>query len=158
MTKRLRQRLSQCLAFGPVVMICLGIACDGQILPHLVAQVLSLDPDHHVIVHVGLCGVDLVVTHDTPAAVFAAQQRTGPSIASHSSEPAHIIHVCSGTSLAKQTALPERSTEQQITPHVSAAAQPIPVDVFAQKATFAYSRPPPERTANPFDRSTLLLI
>jgi len=53
MTKRLRQRLSQCLAFGPLVIVCLGIACNGQILPQLVAQIVSLDLDHHVIVHVG---------------------------------------------------------------------------------------------------------
>jgi hypothetical protein len=157
MTKRLRQRLSQCLVFGTLVMVCLGIAGNGQILPQLVAQLVSLDADHHVIVNVSLCGIDLVVTHDTPSPVSAAQQRAEPSIASHSSEPAHVIHFCSGTSLAKQTALPERSTEKQITPHVS-AAQPIPVDVFAPKAILAYSRPPPERTANPFDRSTLLLI
>ena len=157
MTKRLRQRLSQCLAFGSLAIVCLGIACNGQIFPQLVAQIVSLDPDHHVIVHVGSHGIDLLLTHDTPSAVSAAQQGTEPSIASHTSEPAHIIHFCSGTSVAKQTALPERSTEQQITPHVS-AAQPSPVDVFAPKATFAYSRPPPERPANPVDRSTLLLI
>jgi hypothetical protein len=138
-------------------MICLGIACNGQILPQLVAQVLSLDADHHVIVHFGLRGIDLVLTHDTPPAVSAAPQRTQPSVASHSSEPAHIIHFPSGTSLANQTALPEKSTEQQIAAHTP-AAQPTPVDVFAPKATLAYSRPPPERTANPFDRSTLLLI
>ena len=157
MTKRLWRRLGPCLAFGPIVMICLGIACNGQILSQLVAQVLSLDADHHVIVHVGLRGIDLVLTHDTPAAVSAAPQRTEPSIASHSSEPAHIIHFCNGTSLAKQTAVAERRTEQQIAAHIS-AAQPTPVDVFAPKAILAYPRPPPERTANPFHRSTLLLI
>ena len=157
MTKRLRQRLSQCLAFGPLVIVCLGIACNGQILPQLVAQIVSLDPDHHVIVLVGSRGIDLVLTHDTPAAVSAAQQRTEPSIESHSSEPAHVIHFPSGTSLANQTAVPVTSTKQQITAHV-AAVQPAPVDVFAPKATLVYSRPPPERTSNPFDRSTLLLI
>ena len=157
MTKRLRQRLSQCLAFGPLVIVCLGIACNGQILPQLVAQIVSLDSDHHVIVHVGSRGIDLVLTHDTPTAVSAAQQRTEPSIASHSSEPAHVIHFPSGTSLANQTAVPGTSTKQQVAAHV-AAVQPAPVDVFAPKPTLVYSRPPPNQTSNPFDRSTLLLI
>ena len=157
MAKRLWRQLGECLAFGPVVMICIGIACSGQILPLLVAQVASLDADHHVIVHVGSHGIDLVLTHDTPTAVSAAPQRTQRSVASESPEPAHIIHFSSGTSLANQTAVPETSTKQQIAAHV-AAAQPAPVDVFAPKATLAYSRPPPERTANPFHRSTLLLI
>jgi hypothetical protein len=157
MTKQLRQRLSRCLAFGSLVIVCLGIACNGQILSQLVAQIVSLDPDHHVIVHVGSHGIDLVLTHDTPPAVSAAQQQAEPSIASHSSEPAHVIHFPSGTSLANQTAVPGTSTKQQIAAHV-AVAQPAPVDVFAPKATLAYSRPPPERTANPFDRSTSLLI
>ena len=157
MTKLLRRQLRECLAFGPVVMICIGIACSGQILPLLVAQIVSLDPDHHVIVHVGSHGIDLVLTHDPPTAVSAAQQRTEPSVASHSSEPAHVIHFPSGTSLANQTAVPWTSTKQQMAAHV-AAAQPAPVDVFAPKVTLVYSRPPPDRTSNPFDRSTLLLI
>jgi hypothetical protein len=138
-------------------MICMGIACSGQILPLLVSQIVSLDPDHHVIVHVGSHGIDLVLTHDPPAAVSVTRQRTRPSITSEPSEPAHIIHFSSGTSLANQTAVCEKSTQQQIALHVS-PAQPTPVDVFAPKATLAYSRPPPDRTANPFDRSTLLLI
>lgn len=157
MTKRLRRQLGECLAFGPVAMICIAIACSGQILPLLVAQVVSLDSDHHVIVHVGSHGFDLVLTHDTSTAVSAAQQRTEPSIASRSSEPAHVIHFPSGTSLANQTAIPGTSTKQQMAAHV-AAAQPAPVDVFAPKVTLVYSRPPPDRTSNPFDRSTLLLI
>ena len=157
MTKLLRRQLRECLAFGPVVMICIGIACSGQILPLLVAQIVSLDPDHHVIVYGGSHGIDLVLTHDTPTAVSAAQERTEPSIASHSSELAHVIHFSSGMSLANQTAVCERSTQQQIALHVP-LAQPTSVDVFAPKVTLAYSRPPPHRTANPFDRSTLLLI
>jgi hypothetical protein len=157
MAKRLRQQLDQCLAFGPVVMICIGIACSGQILPLLVAQIVSLDSDHHVIVHVGSHGIDLVLTHDTPAAVPVTAQGTQPSIASESSEPAHIIHFSSGMSLANQTAVCETSTQQQIALHVP-LAQAAPVDVFAPKATLAYSRPPPDGTSNPFDRSTLLLI
>ena len=157
MTKRLRQCLGQCLAFGPLVMVCLGIACNGQILPLLVAQIVSLDPDHHVIVHVGSHGTDLVLTHDAPTAASVTPQRTRPSIASESSEPAHVIHFSSGTSLANHTAVCARSTQHQVALHVS-LAQPSSVDVFAPKATLAYSRPPPGRTANPFDRSTLLLI
>jgi hypothetical protein len=157
MTKLLRRQLRECLAFGPVVMICIGIACSGQILPLLVAQIVSLDPDHHVIVYGGSHGIDLVLTHDTPAAVSGTPQGTRSSIASESSEPAHIIHFSSGTSLANQTAVCERSTQQQIALHVP-LAQPTSVDVFAPKVTLAYSRPPPHRTANPFDRSTLLLI
>ncbi|MFL6596350.1 MAG: hypothetical protein ACJ8KF_00070 [Chthoniobacterales bacterium] len=157
MTKRLRQRLSQCLAFGPLVIVCLGIACNGQILPQLVAQIVSLDLDHHVIVHVGSHGIDLVLTHDPPTAVSVSPQGTRRSIASESSEPAHVIHFPSGTSLANQTAVCERSTQQQIALHVP-LAQPTFVDVFAPKVTLVYSRPPPDRTSNPFDRSTLLLI
>ena len=157
MTKRLRQRLSQCLAFGPLVIVCLGIVCNGQILPQLVAQIVSLDLDHHVIVHVGSHGIDLVLTHDPPSAVSSAQQRTESSVASHSSEPAHVIHFPSGTILANQTAVPGTSTKHQMAAHV-AAAQPTPVDVFVPKVTLVYSRPPPDRTSNPFDRSTLLLI
>jgi hypothetical protein len=137
-------------------MICIGIACGGQILPLLVAQIVSLDPDHHVIVHVGSHGVDLILTHDPPV-VSVTPQRTQPSIASESSQPAHIIHFSSGTSLANQTAVCERSTQQQIALHVP-LAQPTSADVFAPKVFLAYSRPPPDRTANPFDRSTLLLI
>jgi hypothetical protein len=72
MAKRLWRQLGECLAFGPVVMICIGIACSGQILPQLVAQLVSLDADHHVIVHVGSHGIDLVLTHDTATAVSTA--------------------------------------------------------------------------------------
>ena len=156
MTKRLRQQLRECLVLGPVVMMCIGIACSGQILPLLVAQIVSLDPDHHVIVHVGSHGIDLVLTHDAPTAAVTPQ-RTRPSIASESPEPAHIIHFSSGMSLANQTAVCAGSAQHQVALHMS-LAQPSSVDVFAPRPTLAYSRPPPDRTSNPFDRSTLLLI
>ena len=139
------------------MIVCLGIACNGQMLPQLVAQLVSLDPDHHVIVHVGSHGIDLVLTHDPPTAVSAAQQRTEPSIGSHSSEPAHVIHFPSGPTLVDHTAAPVSATKLQVAGDIVATV-PMHFAVFVPKATFVDSRPPPKRTAILFDRSTMLLI
>jgi hypothetical protein len=61
--KGMNQRLRWWKFIGAVV-ICAPIACGEQILPQLLAQMASLDPDHRVSLHACGDGVDFVITHD----------------------------------------------------------------------------------------------
>ena len=153
------RRLARCLAhwaaFGGIVMTCVGVVCPDQILPQLLAHIASLDADHHVVLRAGSHGFDLLLMHDSsPAAV---PQETQTVIGSISSEPAHVIHFCSGTTQANQAAAPFSGTKLQVGRLIVATVS-MHLDVCVPKAIFFDSRPPPQRTAIPFNRSTLLLI
>jgi hypothetical protein len=153
------RRLVRCFArritFASVVVICADVACSDQILPQLLAHIASLDPDHHVAVRAGSLGVDLLLAHESSSGT--ATQQTASVIISTSSEPAHVIHFCSRTTNVNQSAIPLSGTKRQVAGYLAATVS-LHFDVFVPKVVFVDSRLPPERTANPFNRSTSLLI
>src|SRR5215211_1472607 len=132
--------------FIAALVICAAIACSEQILPQLVAQIASLDHDHGISLRVTDNGVDLVLTHDTHALPAHDEiQCLGLSAA----RPAHIIRFISGPATAKRSVSCTPHNERQVAVYFSTA-------IVREWRTFV--PPPPHQTANPFDRSTLLLI
>jgi hypothetical protein len=143
------------MLFSGVVVICIGVVCTDQTLPQLVAHIASLDSDHHVVMHPGSQGIDLLLLHDSSPAAVA--QQTQAVIGSTSSEPAHVIHFSNGTTQVNQAATPLTDTKLQLARYIVATVS-MHVDVFVPKEIFPDSRPPPQRTVILFNRSTLLLI
>jgi hypothetical protein len=136
-------------------MICVDVACTDQILPQLLAHIASLDADHHVVVRAGSQGIDLFLTHDSSPAASRHEEQSvieGPA-----SEPAHVVHFCSGATQANQFATPVSATKLPVTRYTVATVSML-FDVFVPKTIFIDSRPPPQRTAITLNRSTLLLI
>jgi hypothetical protein len=155
MIRRLKRCFAQCVVFAGVVVICVGVVCADQMLPQLVAHIASLDPDHHVVMHQGPRGIDLLLLHDSSRAAVA--QQTQAVIESTSSEPAHVIHFSNGATQANQAATPLTDTKLQVASYIVATVS-THVEVFVPKEIFPNSRPPPQRTVILFNRSTLLLI
>jgi len=155
MIRRLKRCFAQYLLVAGVALICVGVVCPDQILPQLVAHIASLDSDHHVVMHAGPHGVDLLLSHDTSPT--ALQQQTQPIIGSTSSKPTHIIHFSSGTTQASQATTSLTNTKLQVACYIAAMVS-MRFDVFVPKKLLPDSRPPPQRTVITVNRSTQLLI
>ena len=155
MLRRLERVLAQCIAVLGVLLICTGVLCNDEILPQLVAHVASLDPDHHVLMHRGSQGIDLLLLHDSSPDAVA--QQTQAMIGSTSSEAAHVIHFSNGTTQTNQATTPLTDTKLRVARYV-VATMPMHVDAFVAKEILLDSRPPPQPTVVLFNRSTLLLI
>jgi hypothetical protein len=135
--------------------VCASIACSNQILPQLIAQLASLDHDHGVSLHTSGDGVDLVLTHQHHS--FPENDKE-PALALSASEPAHVVHIMTGSVTAKQSASLMVSNARDLVPY-------FPTAIVRKWRTFVpplplvYSRPPPdEMSILPAHRSTLLLI
>jgi hypothetical protein len=141
--------------FIAALVICAAIACSGQILPQLVAQIASLDHDHGISLRVTNNGVDLVLTHDAHA---TPTRDEGQYLALSAAQPAHIIHFISGPATAKQSLSGTFSNERQIVAYFPTVIT-TEWRTFVAQMPLAYSRPPPdEMSILPAHRSTLLLI
>jgi hypothetical protein len=134
--------------------ICASITCSKQVLPQLLAQVASLDRDHSVSLHAHGEGVDLILTHEHHASL---QSDEGLAILS-ASEPAHVVHIVSGSMTAKQSPLLTVSNTRDLVLYFSTTVVSA-WRTFVPPPRIAYSRPPPHETSIcPLDSSALLLI
>ena len=141
--------------FIAALVICAAIGCSEQILPQLVAQIASLDRDHGISLRETNNGVDLVLTHDAPAAPTHDEAQC---LALSATQPAHIIHFFSGPATAKQSVSCALPTERQVAGYFSTFTA-MEWRIFVPQIPLAYSRPPPDETSIlPAHRSTLLLI
>ncbi len=135
--------------------VCAAIPCSEQILPQLLAQIASLDRDHGVSLHASGDGVDLVLTHDHHS---FPENDEAPAVALSVSEPAHVVHLMTGSPTAKQSASLMVSNARDLVPYFSTAIV-TEWRTFVPPLRIAYSRPPPdELSILPLHRSTLLLI
>jgi hypothetical protein len=138
-------------AFG----VCASITCSNQILPQLIAQVASLDHDHDVSLHASGDGVDLVLTHTHHS---FPENDQAQAFALSASEPAHVVHITTGSATAKQSASLMVSNARDLVPYLSTTVV-REWRTFVPPLPLAYSRPPPdEMSILPLHRSTLLLI
>jgi len=148
------QRLGWC-KFIAAVVICAPIACGEQILPQLVAQIASLDRDHGVSLHANGDGVDLILTHKDHA---SPQNDEGLGLMLSASEPAHVVHIATGSTTPKQSPLLVVSSTPDVVPFLSTTVASV-WRTFVPPLRLAYSRPPPDEISIlPLDSSTLLLI
>jgi hypothetical protein len=153
--KRQEYFRTRCVGFGIALAMCVGIACNGQILAQMIAGVLSLDHDHHISLHDGAEGIVLILTHDE---VAAAQEAGTTVVASPSSDTAHIIRIPHGITLAEQASVAGIGYQSFVAPFLSASL-PKQYDPFAPRPALVYSRPPPSKLSIlPLHRSTVLLI
>ena len=137
------------------LVVCGPIVCSEQILPQLIAQLASLDHDHGISLHASGDGVDLVLTHDHHS--FLENDEAQP-LALSASEPAHVVHIMTGSVTAKQSALLMVSKARDLVPYFSTAIV-TEWRTFVPPLPLVYSRPPPdEMSILPLHRSTLLLI
>jgi len=141
--------------FIAALAICAPIACSEQILPQLLAQIASLDLDHTVSLHATSDGVDVILTHDIDGSHIGG---SGESLAPPPSQPAHVVHVMSGPTTAKQSTSSIVSNGRSPVPYFPTVTV-TEWRTFVPPLPLAYSRPPPgEMSISPLHRSTLLLI
>ncbi len=137
------------------LVVCGPIVCSEQILPQLIAQLASLDHDHGISLHASGDGVDLVLTHDHHS---FRENDEAQALALSASEPAHVVHIMTGSVTAKQSALLMVSKARDLVPYFSTAIV-TEWRTFVPPLPLVYSRPPPdEMSILPLHRSTLLLI
>ena len=135
--------------------VCASIACSTQILPQLIAQLASLDHDHGVSLHASSDGVDLVLTHDHRS---FPENDEAQALALSVSELAHVVHIMTGPTTAKQSASVMVSNARDLVPYFSTTIV-TEWRTFVPPLPLVYSRPPPdELSILPLHRSTLLLI
>ena len=132
-----------------------SIACGNQILPQLIAQLASLDHDHGVALHASGDGVDLVLTHEHHS---FPENDEAQALALSVSEPAHVVHIMTGSLTAKQSASLMVSNARGPVPYFSTVIV-TEWRTFVPPLPLAYSRPPPDEMSILLaHRSTLLLI
>jgi len=150
----MRWRSSWCnLLVGLVV--CGAVPCSEQVIPQLLAQIASLDLDHTVSLHATSDGVDVILTHDIDGSHIGD---SGESLAPPPSQPAHVVHVMSGPTTAKQSTSSIVSNGRSPVPYFPTVTV-TEWRTFVPPLPLAYSRPPPgEMSISPLHRSTLLLI
>ncbi|KAF5408320.1 MAG: hypothetical protein Udaeo2_15270 [Candidatus Udaeobacter sp.] len=137
------------------LVVCGPIACSEQIVPQLIAQLASLDHDHGISLHASGDGVDLVLAHDHHS---FPENDEAQALALSASEPAHVVHILTGSVTAKQSAALMVSNSRDLVPYFSTAIV-TEWRTFVPQIPLAYSRPPPdEMSILPAHRSTLLLI
>jgi hypothetical protein len=135
--------------------VCAAIPCGEQVLPQLLAQIASFDPDHAVSLHVGSQGVDLVLSHDHDS---LPKNYEDSVLVLSGSEPAHVVHFFTGPATAKDSSSPTIGNATQLVFHLSTAIA-TEYRTFVPQLPLAYSRPPPDEISiSQLDRSTLLLI
>ena len=148
-------RSGRCCKIIAAIVISAPIACSGQILPQLVAQIESFDHDHAIVLYATSNGVDLVLAHDEHVATAPDVPQ---SLSFASAEPAHVIHFVSGPSTMKDSVGRALTYERQIAAYVSSIIT-NEWRTFVPQMPIAYSLPPPAKIATlPIHRSTLLLI
>jgi hypothetical protein len=133
--------------------VCASIACSEQIVPQLIAQLASLDHDHGISLHASGDGVDLILTHDHHS---FPENDEAQALALSASEPAHVVHILTGSLTAKQSAALMVSNARDLVPYFSTAIV-REWRTFVPQIPLAYSRPPPDKLSH-LHRSTLLLI
>jgi hypothetical protein len=135
--------------------VCAAIPCSEQILPQLLAQIASLDRDHGISLHATSNGVDLVLIHDSDALPAPTENQL---LMQSPSQRAHVVHIMTGPTTAKQSTSPIVSNARNL---ILCFSTSIATDwhTFVPPLPLAYSRPPPGETSiSPLHRSTLLLI
>jgi len=149
----MRWRSSWCnLLVG--LLVCGAIPCSEQALPQLLAQIASLDRDHTVSLHATSDGVDVILTHDIDGSHIGD---SGESLAPPS-EPAHVVHVMSAPTTAKQSTSSIVSNGRSAVPYFPTVTVKE-WRIFVPPLPLVYSRPPPgEISISPLHRSALLLI
>ena len=148
------QRLGWCKLIA-VLSICASIVCGEQILPQLVAHIASFDGDHRVSLHADGEGVDLILTHDHHS---FPENDEGLTLILSGSEPAHVVHIVTGSMTAMQSPLLMVSKTPDVVSYFSTTVASV-WWTFVPPLPLAYSRPPPDELSIPLvDRSTLLLI
>jgi hypothetical protein len=137
-----------------VLSICASIVCGEHILPQLVAQIASFDSDHRVSLHANGEGVDLVLSHNDPC--FTENEDALGSLST--SEPAHVVHIVTGSTTAKESLSLMVSKTRDLVSYSSTTVVSV-WRTFVPPLPLAYSRPPPDEiSVSPLDSSTLLLI
>jgi len=135
--------------------VCAAVPCSEQVLPQLLAQIASLDSDHAVSLYATSEGADLVLAHDHHGSPVTDN---GQSLAPSPSQPAHVVHIMSGPTTAKQSTSSMASNAQSPVPYFPTVIV-TEWRIFVPPLALAYSRPPPgEMSISPPHRSTLLLI
>lgn len=135
--------------------VCAALPCSEQILPQLLAQIASLDSDHAVSLYATSDGADLVLAHDHQGSPVTDN---GQSLAPSPSQPAHVVHIMSGPTTAKQSTSSMASNARSPIPYFP-TVMVTERRIFVPPLALAYSRPPPgEMSISPLHRSTLLLI
>ena len=122
-----------------VALVCgAGILCNGQIMPWLIAQTVSTDPDHSVALQATNHGVDLIFSHPTDI----GDQDDGSDTAISGSERVHVVHV--RVNLASVDRLPwlTTSTLQKLVAQFWTPANSVGQASVPPRAV-VYSRPPP---------------
>ena len=138
-----------------VLSIFAPIACSEQILPQLVAHIASLDSDHAAFLQARGEGVDLILIH---AHHSSPENDEGVALILSASEPAHVVHLATGSMTAKQSPLLMVSNTRDLVPYFSTTVASV-WRTFVPPLPLAYSRPPPDEVSFlPLDTSTLLLI
>lgn len=154
MLKRISNWRTACKLIA-ALSISASIGCSEQILPQLVAQIASLDRDHSVFLHAHGEGVDLILTHDHHC---SPENDEDLALILSASEPAHVVHIVTGSMTAKQSPLLMVSNTRDLVPYFSTPVALV-WRTFVPQIPLAYSRPPPdEMSILPTHRSTLLLI
>jgi hypothetical protein len=137
------------------LLVCAAIPCSEQTLPQLLAQIASLDRDHGVSLHACGDGVDLVLTHDDHS---SPENDEGAALASSASEPAHVVHIMTGSTTTNQSLLLTVSNTRDEVLYISTTHTSV-WRTFVAPLPLAYSRPPPDEISIlPVESSTLLLI
>ncbi|HZA38496.1 MAG TPA: hypothetical protein VE486_05100 [Candidatus Baltobacteraceae bacterium] len=131
------------------LVICAPIACSEEILPQLIAQIASLDHDHGIFLHATSDGVDLILTHHAHVTRAGDEGRSLDE-----SQPAHVIHMISGSATVKQSASLIVSNAKQLVAYFPTAIT-AEWRTFVPRLPLAYSRPPPEAMILRLDRSAL---
>jgi hypothetical protein len=135
--------------------VCAAIPCGEQVFPQLLAQIASLDRDHGVSLHATSNGVDLVLIHDSDGLPAPNENQV---LMQSPSQRAHVVHIMTGPTTAKQSASPMVSNVRNPVPYFSTVIG-TEWRIFVPPLPLAYSRPPPgEISISPLHRSTLLLI
>jgi hypothetical protein len=139
---------------GLGVLLCSAISCSEQVLPQLIAELASLDRDHAVCLRATNAGVDLILTHDGQR----SRERTqGELLTPPPSQPAHVFHFMTGSSLAKQATSLTLTSARNPVAYVLATT-PLLWRAFIPSLPLPYSRPPPGEVSISPRLSTLLLI
>ncbi len=154
MLKRISQRPTW-RRFIVALLVCAPIACGAQVLPQFIAQIASLDHDHGIFLHASGDGVDLVLTHNHHS--FPENDKA-QALALSAQKPAHVVHIMTGPTTAKQSASLMVSNARDLVPYFS-TANVTKWRTFVPPLPLVYSRPPPDELSIPLvRRSTLLLI
>src|SRR4029453_7352831 len=150
MLKCIFQRLVWC-KFIAGIMICALIACSEHILPQLAAQIATLDSDHGVSLHANGDGVDLILTHKHHS---SAENDEGLGLMLSTSEPAHVVHMVTGSTTAKESLCLLVSKTRDLVSYSSTTVVSV-WRTFVPPLRLAYSRPPPdEKTKLTLSRHT----